>query len=139
MTSLAIPALMAITTGGNILSGYEESSELKRQASATEQVAGVNAAAKRREVEQSLGSSLAAYSASGIDMSSGSALDALGQAAGQGELDAQNIMYEGRVQASNLRSRAKSAKSAGYINAASSLLGNYSTFGKASNFMKIGG
>lgn len=140
MTSFGVPAVAALTAGGSILSGYETSRELNREASDTMNLATANAAAKRREVEQSLGQTTAAYGASGVDLSSGSALDALAQSAGQGELDAQNILYEGKVRASNLRTQAKSAKASGYLNAATSLFKGYDTLSRArGNFKSIGG
>jgi hypothetical protein len=90
----------------------------------------------RLKVAQLAGRQRSALAASGVDVSSGSALDVLGDTAELGELDALTIRsnaareaYNYRVQASNAQAAsslnalsAKNAKTSSYIGATSSLL-----------------
>lgn len=90
---------------------------------------------KRRQNRRVLASMRAAYGASGIELA-GSPLDVLEDTALEQELDVERIRFEGRVKyregaiqmlglrenAALSRSSAKSAKRAGYIKAAGSVL-----------------
>lgn len=92
---------------------------------------------KRKQVAQISGAQQAAMAANGVDISFGSPLDTLVDTAVQGELDALTIRsntyreeYDYRVQAANQRAggqlelmKGKSAQTAGYIGAGSTILG----------------
>lgn len=98
--------------------------------------AEIDAEEKRRETRRTLSSIRAAYGSSGVELA-GSPLDVLEDSAFEGEVDAARIEYEGRIrnregaiqmlglqeQASLDRMNARSARSAGYINAAGAIAG----------------
>lgn len=99
------------------------------------QQANAREEAQRRQARQVLGEQRAALAQAGIGLS-GSAADVYGQSAANAELDALNIRYEGELAARGLLAQseltryegsvagmnAKSAKSGGYLDAASTLL-----------------
>lgn len=114
----------------------EYNAEIQRQnAAVSRQQAGAREEAQRRQARQVLGEQRAALSQAGTGLA-GSAADVYGQSAAAAELDALNIRYEGELQARGLlaqselstfeggvnKMRGKSAKQAGYLDAASSLL-----------------
>lgn len=96
--------------------------------------AELDAEDKRRETRRTLSAIRAAYGSSGLELA-GSPLDVLEDSAFESEVDAQRIEYEGRTrnregaiqmlglqeQATLDRMNAKSARSAGYINAAGAI------------------
>ena len=99
--------------------------------------------AKRREIRRSLGRSATAISQAGIGGASyGSAGALMKQASTEGELDALNVRYgyesdayaqkleamNQREAATAARRRARGARTSGYINAASSALGSFSSY-----------
>ena len=100
------------------------------------------AGAKMRENRRTLATIRAQYGKSGLDMS-GSALDVLEDSAVEGALDVANIRYQGNVRAMGYtdeaaaqragaelsKMNAKAQSTAGYIGAASSLLGGISRAG----------
>lgn len=108
---------------------------LRGQASLARQHAGAEEEAQRREAKRVLGTQRAAVGQSGIGFG-GTAGMLLEDSAVQAELDALNIRYGGELQASDLleqagmsdvesrilKKNAKSAKRAGLMNAATSLL-----------------
>jgi hypothetical protein len=88
-----------------------------------------DAAKLRRQQTKQLGDMRAAYAANGISLE-GSAIDVLGDTAGQFELDIQNARYNAELKAIGYgneaqlqRSRASSAETAGYLNAAGTIIG----------------
>lgn len=95
---------------------------------------------KRQEVQQILGQQQAGMAANGVDLSFGSPLDLLVDTAVMGELDALTIRsntyresYDYQVEAVNQRSgatmsrrSADNAQTAGYMNAAGTILGGAS-------------
>lgn len=130
MTGMELPmyALMGLgtlTAAGQVMQGQEEAKQLKQQAAMTEAVSAQQAESQRRQARMALGSAAAQYGASGVDFQ-GSPVDMLAQSAAFGELDAQNLLYRGSVEAYGLRAKSKAAKKAGYIGAASTLA---TTFG----------
>lgn len=101
----------------------------ERNATIAKQNAVQEEATKRRETRKVLGSQAAAVGASGLAMQ-GSPLDVLGETAAMGELDALTIRYNGdnntesyRQDAQLERMKAKNARTAGAIGAASALIG----------------
>lgn len=108
---------------------------LRGQASLARQQAGADEEAQRREAKRVLGTQRAAIGQSGIGFG-GTAGQLIEDSAVQAELDALNIRYGGELQASELaeqagmsdleakilKKNAKSAKRAGVMNAATSLL-----------------
>ena len=133
MSGLEI-GIAAALVGGSLLQGASEANALKKQAGMNDAVTAANVAAKRREVQLALGTQAAQYGAAGVEMS-GSAVDQLAQSAAYGELDAQNILYQGNVASYNLRQQAKQVRQSSYINALGALGKSYmgsSIFGKTS-------
>lgn len=91
----------------------------------------------RRENRRLLGQMRAQYGASGITLE-GSPLDVLEDTAAEGELEAQQKIYSGRVQAVEYRNKAslsrmqgESAKKAGYIGAVGKLFDGAGKVGMA--------
>lgn len=115
----------------------------------TQLVSGANEAAQRRKSAHEMGTLRAGLLQSGIG-AEGTAADVIGQAAGNAELDALNIRYDGTLRASNFeqqglmqtqqaaasRQGASNAQDAGYLGAAASLL---SGAGKMMGGGKAGG
>lgn len=104
--------------------------------------ANANEEAQRRAGALALGRQAAATAESGVDLSSGSALDLYKQSATNAELDALNIRYGGQMQALGMDSQAAldsmsaqqsrnnsgAALTAGYLNAGASALSSYGTY-----------
>lgn len=155
--SAVIGAYSAIQSGKNQSAQYRAqqdaanyNAEIQSQnARVARQQAGAREEAHRRQARQVLGEQRAALAQAGAGLS-GSAADVYGQSAANAELDALNIRYEGELDARGLLAQselttfegkvsgmnAKSAKRAGYVNAASSLLAGGS---KAYGYAKGGG
>lgn len=136
-----ITAMLAVATAtkavGSIVQGNAASAASKANARIAEQNAGIamqQAGARedqqRRGAAMELGRQAAAFSQSGVDPTSGSAMRVAADSAAQAELDALNLRYEGQMQAFGYtreaaleRQRARYARNAGYFAAASSILG----------------
>lgn len=121
------------------LAGYN-ADQARRQAEMSSQAGSAKAAMQGRETRAAFGSETARAAGGGVDVNSGSAVDVRQSTAELGHLDALTIRtnaakeaYGFQTQATNFenqgqldRMQAKQAKTAGYINAASSLLGGAS-------------
>lgn len=101
----------------------EAQAQSEREAAAFEETQQREQAAKMRARQR------VAYLASGVDLSEGTPLEVLGQQAGEMEMDALTIRYNGEIKAKQSESQAAiyrmqgaQAKKAGYTNAGSSLL-----------------
>ncbi|MDS1138579.1 hypothetical protein [Nitratireductor indicus] len=86
----------------------------------------------RQRVRQTMGAQRAAAAASGLDTSSGTPVAVLGDTAGQGEMDVLARLYSGEAAATayqndaqRFRAEGKAQRSAGFINAGTSLLSNF--------------
>lgn len=143
LATAAVGAYSAVQSGKAAEAQYKSAqqaadynAEIEAQnARVARQQAGAREEAQRRQARQVLGEQRAALSQAGIGLA-GSAADVYGQSAANAELDALNIRYEGELGARGLLAQsaltsyegkvagmnAKSAKKAGYVNAASSLL-----------------
>lgn len=121
----------------------EYNAEVDRQKSAvTLQQGNANEEAQRRSAAIAMGKQTAATAQSGVDLSSGSALDLYKQSATNAELDALNIRYGSQLQAGGFqqqatldtmsaqqsRNNASAATTAGYLNAGASALSAYGTY-----------
>jgi len=118
-------------------------------------IAGAQAEqAKRREIRKSLGRSAAAVTQAGIGgPGEGSAGALLKEASAQGEFDAMNVRYgyasdayaqdleslNQKTAAQAAKRRARGAKTAGYINAATALIGGASNYSGMRRQMKTYG
>lgn len=99
-----------------------------RNAVVATQQAAANEAAQRKIDRRRMGAMRAGYGASGVT-SDGSVLDVLGDSIAEAELNALNIRYEGDLaaqgygdSAASSRASGKDARTAGYMQAGSSLL-----------------
>lgn len=129
----------AISAVGSIAQGQQAAASADAQARAYEQqaVADQQAAAfegqrERRRQELLQANARAQVGASGVALS-GSPSEVLAANAREGELDIQAIRYSSQLRQNNLRTQAdisrfqgKQAKTAGYINAASSVVSGLS-------------
>lgn len=144
-TGAALSLGAAVLSGvGSIQAGKAENQATQYNATVNEmqaRQAGEQAALKASEVarrsRQTQASGRASAMANGFDVS-GSVVDVLNQAARSDELDFLTAIYDGSVQSAGLRSeaqlnraRGRSAKRAGYMGAASSLLSGASGVIKA--------
>jgi hypothetical protein len=134
----ALIALQAVNTGAQFLSSRRAASGLERQANYEADVLGLNANQadaqrkdaltrgqqaehqSRNDTRALIGAQRAALGASGVDISTGSAVDVQADAAGIGELEALTIRNNARreaygyeVDALNLRTRAAMTRVAG--------------------------
>lgn len=142
-------AAAAFTLGSSVLSGIgafgqgrAEAKALKQQAGLREQEAGrirslgaIEAQQVERRNRRALGQQLVDFAAAGIDPTFGTPLDVAFDTAQQGELDVLEVTTrtafnaEARQhEAASLRSRAKSAKQAGFFSGASRILKGVSAF-----------
>lgn len=158
ITILAVTAAASSVMGiaGAITSANAQSASAKSAANAAEynaevdrqratvatQQGNANEEAQRRSAAIAMGRQTAATAQSGVDLSSGSALDLYQQSATNAELDALNIRYGAQLQAQGLqqqgaldtmtaqqqRANANSAMTAGYLNAGASALSSYGTY-----------
>lgn len=101
-----------------------------------EQNAAADERKQRRVASREMASSRARIGAAGVALE-GSPLEVLEDQALEAELDALNIRYGGRLQASNFRSqaqldrsRARNARTHGFISAGTSLLNGAAKFGE---------
>lgn len=108
----------------------------KQNAETAAQQASFDADQIREKNKRVLGAQRAAYSASGIDPDSATAIDVHDDSAAQGELDALVAIYTGRTSSSAYASRSqlnlmesRSANKAGKINVTTSLLGGATSVG----------
>jgi hypothetical protein len=150
---MAVPLLIAgtvVSAVSAISSGVQQSQSLNQQARAAEYNAQLSQnqatqayasgvereSAQRRGAAQTLAEQRAALGASGVDATSGSALDVQLQSTRNAELDALQTRYEGILtgqnyeqqaamgmyQAETLRSSATNARRSSYVTAAGNLL-----------------
>jgi len=136
MAQIALAAGAALKAGGSIISANSQAKDLRKQAAQLEANAGLERASSQRKASEerrqarlatSRGVALAAASGGGVD--DPSVINLLEGIAGEGEYRALSALYEGNQsalsmedQAKSARKQAKATKTAGYINAASSLL-----------------
>lgn len=141
--SAVIGAYSAVQSGKTQSANYRAQQQAEeynatiqaQNAQVSRQQANAREETQRRRARQALGEQRAALAQAGIGLS-GSAADVYGQSAANAELDALNIRYEGELDARGLLAQselsrysgqtagvnARSARSAGRLDAASSLL-----------------
>lgn len=102
-------------------------------------IANQNEETQRRKARQIIGNQRAGLAEAGIDITGGTGLDALTQSYTNAELDAQNIRYEGALNAKGLRDQAtlfdydaqvarmngRSAMQGSFLSAGASALSSY--------------
>jgi hypothetical protein len=112
ITLALVAAGTAVSAIGAIQQGQSQASASKYNAAVAEQNAGAakqqaEAAAmiQQEQAKKAMGSTVAAYGASGVSME-GTPLDVLANSASVAERDRQNIMYKGKLQAAGYQSQA---------------------------------
>ena len=107
----------------------------REEAALTEQAGALEASRQRSQISRLIGSQKAITAGSGVELT-GSALDVMINTAAEGELDAQIIEYNTKVQASRFRSqstrdieRAGAARTSGALKAGSTILTQGSKIG----------
>lgn len=105
---------------------------------AEQQRAAFDANLQRDRVRQAVGSQRAAGAANGLDITSGTPVAVLGDTAKAGELDVLARLYSGdsaavayRNDAQRFRAEGKAQKTAGFINAGSSLISGFGQMAKS--------
>lgn len=137
LISAAIGALGAIQEARASSASSEFNAKIAdNNALIAEQNAAADENKQRRSAGRQAATSRAAIGAAGVTLE-GSPLDVLEDQALEAELDALNIRYGGRLQASNFRSQAqldrsaaRSARTQGFLSAGSTLLQGAGQFGK---------
>ena len=116
--------------GTPILSGlaaYEESrtaAAMYRQNAAIARQQAENQAAQERDKYRRLAASQrASYGASGVDVNEGSPLQVLADTDAEGAVSVMQLLYGGRLEAANWRTRANAARKSGGIGLTMGLLG----------------
>ena len=110
----------------------------RQQAEAAAQQAGMREELQRRQARQFMGRQVAAGAQSGVNVTTGTAADVFRQSLYDAEMDALNIRYEGELnrvgllnqaslsdwEAQVARKNSKTAQRAGYLSAATALVGS---------------
>lgn len=110
----------------------------RQQAEAAAQQAGMREELQRRQARQVMGRQVAAGAQSGVNITTGTAADVFRQSLYDAEMDALNIRYEGELnrvgllnqaslsdwEASVAKRNSKTAQRAGYLSAATALVGS---------------
>lgn len=145
---------IAVSAGGQILSGIQQykaasySAKVYEQEAKTQKQAAAYEEKKHREsVQRFIGIQRSRYGASGIDISAGgSAQTIINDTAAQGELDALAIRYGGDIAAIQAKNRAsmsrfegKSALTSGLFGAGSTLLSGASSIYEQKQRLKLKG
>jgi hypothetical protein len=133
-----------IQAGENAKDVADYNSEMQRRAALdANQRGSADAADKRQETRRLIARQHAIMGAGGFDPNSGTNLSLMTETAGQGELDGLKIRYNAQRQAAGLNAQAdlttsqgKAAQSAGYMNAAGSILSDASNAGLSYYSMK---
>lgn len=143
MAQAALIAGTALKVGGSILSSMKQAKALKAEAGQYRRKAGLErASAQRDAMEQQRQArllesrALAVAAASGGGASDPTVVNTIANIAGEGEYRALTALYNGEEQALGLEAEAtarikeaKNVKTAGFINAASTLFSSASSFG----------
>ena len=132
----ALKAIGSLRSGGAAKrAAYSSALALDQQARLTETLRAQEAADLRRRAARMQGAALAGMGASGLDISFGSPLDALDDAAAEAEYDALRLTYQGALEGQALRARASAARrdvaaarTAGYFHAAADILGGVADY-----------
>ena len=147
-------AYSAVAAGENAKETADYNAKVAENAAKDAQQRGAIAAAEQRQkTRQMIARQDAAFSAGGLDASTGTPLDIQTETAGMGELDALRIIDNAQRQAAGLKTEAElsvfrgnAAQTAGYFGAAGSILGGLGTastniapfFGSKSPNMRLG-
>lgn len=126
----AMSAIGAITQANNAKAAADYNAAVMEQNAGIErQQAGQREEAQRRQARMVLGEQRAAFSQAGTGLG-GSAADIMAESATNAELDALTLRYEGDLRARGLMAQAeaerfqgRSARTAGYLSAAGTVLG----------------
>lgn len=111
-TAILLAASVAVAVASSVVSSTQQNAQLKYQQEVQRQnaIAAQNKAAadmktRRTETTRAQASTRAAMAATGIDSSSGSFLDLVGQGAAAGELDVLKAKHQGDVDAWSLNNK----------------------------------
>lgn len=121
MEMMLMAAGTAMQTIGAIRQGNAEASAAQYNAQAATQEAAAKEAAQRRQADQVQGQLRASLSKSGVRME-GTPLAVLAESAAEAEIDAQNTRWNRDREVAIQGARASNARTAGYLNAGTSLL-----------------
>lgn len=137
-TALSAAGTIASAVGG--IAGAQQSAAVAdynakvadNNARAEQQRAAYEAGLQRDQVKRVVGAQRAAGAANGLDTTSGTPVAVLGDTAKQGEMDVLARLYAGESaanaytnQAAQFRAEGKAAKTAGFINAGTSLVSGF--------------
>lgn len=128
--STVFTAYSAVKQGQDAKNIADYNADMQRQAADMEVQRGATEAAEHRQkVKQMISRQNAAFGASGVEGSTGSAADVMTETAGMGELDALRIVNNAQRQAWGLESQAKitkyegkQARTQGYLKGTATLL-----------------
>lgn len=118
----------AAGAAGSIMAGNAQRKAADAEAATLEATARENARSIRKKAAEYRSGARADYAASGVDVASASALAADRQIVFDSETDAQNEIIFAGQRATARRAEGRAAQSAGYLQAASTVLGAASTY-----------
>jgi hypothetical protein len=133
-----------VSAGGSILGGVQAAAGARAEAQAMNirgkqerAAAEREAGRKRQEAQRVISRQMALASASGGDVADPTVLKLMSETAGEGELQASTLQYEGdsaatgyENQAAALRAQASQSMLSGFIGAGSSILGGFQDWSK---------
>lgn len=114
---------------GSIMAGDAAQSAANSQAAQVELQSRQRARGIRYQAKQTISAAKADYAASGVDVGSGSPIEAYRTISFNSEVDALNAIASGTATARSIRKSGRAQATAGYLEAGGSLLG---AFGSAS-------
>jgi hypothetical protein len=127
MGGMGMGISQAIQVVGGTLSGVAAMTTARKQAKQLRRIGRQEAEEQRQENERVLGAQTAAYGASGVSATSGSALDVLSDSVAQGELIALKKKYARYSEAAQLKSQGDRAAFASFFMTSASVLGSSSS------------
>ena len=130
MGAAIMPLVAGLSFGSSVFEGIgayaqsrNEAENYKANAKMAEADAKNKAAQAKEQYRKLAGAQKAAYGASGVDAGSGSAVDILAGTDADEAMAVMQALYSGRVESTNWKSKAKSAKSAGSADLMGGVLG----------------
>ena len=136
--SSIVGAMSAVSAGESQKQAADYNADVMDAQAQSERDAAAFEETRQREANSKLKArQRVAYLSSGVDLSEGTPLEVLGSQAGEMEMDAMAIRYNGEVKARQSESQAEiyrmqgnQARTAGYTNAGSSLMTGAGSVGK---------
>lgn len=119
-------ASTAVAAGGQLMAAHDQAQAAEDQAAQVRAAGKFDAHRIRRQAQADRGAAVAAMAGSGVEIGQGSALETERQILTIGEEDAMMTLLGARQQGQALERQASQQRTAGWINATSTVLGGAS-------------